>query len=326
MEDSFSDTTHQEIWTRHNYCAVINLPFVSKLVERTVVHQDGCHIKTYCPLPICTSAYREGHSTESALLKVPADILHNMEAQKVTLLILIDLSAAFDTLDHDILITRLQNNFGITGLALEWHKSYLSGRRQCINLNGTHSQEIELKYGVPQGSCLGPVLFTEYTSTLFDTIYSHLNDAHGYADDHTLYLSFSSNSLVLQEVALSQNFMESCLLDVRKWMLFNKLKQQLDKVQISSIRVGDSVIKAVDSVRNLGAYFESILSIGPHIDAKCGAAFRQLFSIRRIRRFLTREATETLIHAFIFSHLDYCNAHLTFLRLWSGKVWVFSPR
>ena len=77
-------------------------------------------------------------------------------------------------------------------------------------------------------------------------------------------------------------------------------QQQLDKVQISSIRVGDSVIKALDFVRYLGAYFDLILSMGPHIDAKCGATFRQLFSIRHIRRFLSREATETLIHAFIF--------------------------
>ena len=251
-----------------------------------------------------------------------ADILHNMEQQKVTLLVLVDLSAAFDTLDHDILLTRLKEKFGITGVALQWHKSYLSGRKQWINLNGTRSAESVLKYGVPQGSCLGPVLFTEYASTLFDVIYSHLDDGHGYADDHQLYLAFCPNSISSQDNAIA--CMESCLCDVKQWMVHNKLKmndsktefiiigsqQQLDKIKFDSIMVGDAVVKAVSSVKDLGAYLDSTLSMEAHISAKCGAASRQLFSIRRIRRFLTREATETLIHAFIFSHLDYCNGLL----------------
>ncbi len=118
--------------------------------------------------------------------------------------------------------------------------------------------------------------------------------------------------------------MESCLLDVKQWMLANKLKmndsktefiiigsqQQLKKIKFNSITVGDAVVKAVDSVRDLGAYLDSNLSMEAHINAKCSSAFRHVFSIRRIRRFLTREATETLIHAFIFSHLDYCNSLL----------------
>ncbi len=205
-----------------NFRPVSNLPFVSKLVERAVVQQDNGHIQANCPLPLCASAYREGHSTESALLKVQADILHNMELQKVTLLVLIDLSAAFDTIDHDILLTRLENKFGINGMALQWHRSYLAARKQCINLNGTRSREVLLKYGVPQGSCLGPVLFTQYASTLFDVIYSHLDSAHGYADDHQLYLAFSPNSVSSQDNAIRT--MESCLSQVKQWMLCNKLK------------------------------------------------------------------------------------------------------
>ncbi len=297
-----------------NYRPVSNLPFVSKLVERAAVCQDNGHIEANCPLPTCASAYRENHSTESALLKVQADILHNMELQKVTLLVLIDLSAAFDTLDHQILLTRLNEKFGITGVALQWHKSYLSGRKQCINLNGTRSVESLLKYGVPQGSCLGPVLFTEYASTLFEVIYSHLDSGHGFADDHQLYLAFSPNSISSQENAVA--CMESCLLDVKQWMVHNKLKMNDSKtefiiigsqqIKFDTIKVGDAVVKAVDSVKDLGAYLDSTLSMEAHISAKCAAASRQLFSIRRIRRFLTQEATETLIHAFIFCHLDYC--------------------
>ncbi len=306
-----------------NYRPVSNLPFVSKVVERAVIQQVNTHIESHCPLPKCASAYRKGHSTESALLKVHADILHNMEEQRVTMLVLIDLSAAFDTLDHNIMYERLESNFGITGVPLQWHKSYLSARKQCILLNGTvRSEESMLKYGVPQGSCLGPILFTEYASTLFQVIYSHLECAHGFADDHQLYLAFSPNSPESQENAV--RCMENCLADVKKWMLVNKLKmndsktefiiigsrQQLDKIEFSSIQVGNSVVKAVESVRDLGAYLDSTLSMESHIEAKCRAAFRQIYSLRRIRKFLSREATATLIHAFIFSHIDYCNGLL----------------
>ena len=175
---------------------------------------------------------------------------------------------------------------------------------------------------MPQGLSLGPILFTEYTGTLFDVIYKHIDGAHGYADDHQLYLAFLPNCVSSQQTAL--RCMETCLSDVRQWMLANKLKmndsktefiiigsrQQLDKIQFDSIKVGDSYVKAVDSVRDLGAFLDNTLSMESHIDSKCSAAFRQLYSIRRIRKFLTREATETLIHAFIFSHVDYCNGLL----------------
>ncbi len=239
------------------------------------------------------------------------------------MLVLIDLSAAFDTIDHDILFNRLETKFRITGEALEWHRSYLSMRKQCVFLNrSVRSEESILRYGVPQGSCLGPVLFTEYASTLFDIIHRHLENVHGYADDHQLYVSFSPKSTALQQSAIA--CMEDCLSDVKQWMLANKLKmndgktefiligsrQQLEKVNFNSIQVGNTVVKAVDSVRDLGAYLDCNLSMEAHIDTKCAAAFRQIYSIKRIRKFLSREATETLIHAFIFSHLDYCNGLL----------------
>ena len=116
-------------------------------------------------------------------------------------------------------------------------------------------------------------LFTEYASTLFDVIYSHLESAHGYADDHQLYLAFSPNSISSQENAI--RCMESCLSDIKQWMLYNKLKmndsktefitigsrQQLKKIQFDSIRVGGAVVKAVESVRDLGAYLDSTLSM-----------------------------------------------------------------
>ncbi len=301
-----------------NYRPVSNLAFTSKLAERAVVKQSVSHTKR----PDCQSSYREGHSTESALIKVQSDILKNMEKQRVTLLVMIDLSAAFDTVDHSILLSRLQHQFGFTGTALKWFSSYLANRTQCVFINGIRSETVNLDFGVPQGSCLGPILYTQYASSLFNVIQKHLINVHGYADDHQLYMSFSPNIVDDQDKAFTA--MENCLLDVKDWMIANKLKmndsktefliigsrQQLKKVEYDFIMVGDTSVKVVDHVRNLGAYFDSSLTMSKHIDVKCRNASMHLYSIRKIRKFLTREACETLIHAFIFSQLDYCNALL----------------
>ena len=146
-----------------------------------------------CLLPILSSAYRQGHSTESVLLKVCADILHNMEQQRVTLLVLIDLSAAFDTVDHPILFQCLEKQFGFRDSVLLWYKSYLSDRKQCIILKDMWSNAFDLPFRVSQGSCLGPVLFTQFASSLFNIFNKHSVCAHVYANDHQLYTDFSPN-------------------------------------------------------------------------------------------------------------------------------------
>ena len=146
--------------TLNNYRPVSNLQFISKVVERTVISQLFTHMNEHCPLPPNQSAYRPMHSTETILVKIQSDILTNMEHQKVTILVLIDLSAAFDTIDTDILCSILSTKFRVKNTALEWFKSYLSSRKLQVSVNGTLSKSFNLPFGVPQGSCLGPILFT----------------------------------------------------------------------------------------------------------------------------------------------------------------------
>mgnify|MGYP000509554728 CR=1 FL=1 len=149
-----------------NFRPVSNLSFVSKLVEKVVASQLKKHMMENNLLQKYQSAYRPGHSTETALMKVQNDILCAVDKQRVVLLVLLDLSAAFDTVDHCILLKRLSSSIGISGTALSWLTSYLQKRTQCVVINGVTSANSEMKYGVPQGSVLGPLLFTIYTKPL----------------------------------------------------------------------------------------------------------------------------------------------------------------
>jgi len=133
-------------------------------------------------------AYRQHRSAKTALLKVKNNILMNMEDRRVMLLVLLDLSAAFDNVDHGILLDRLQFDFGISDSALNWIESYLSNRTQRISMDGVLSNIFNLKSGIPQGSCLGPLLFFLYASKLFKIVESHLFNLHCYADDTQLYI------------------------------------------------------------------------------------------------------------------------------------------
>ena len=175
---------------------------VSKSAEKAVVGQLFRHCSDNAPLPVHQSPYRQFHSTETALLKVQSDILSNMDKQEVTLLVLLDLSAAFDTVDHNILINILESDFGICGDVLKWFRSYLTGRVQRVIVNQQSSKTFNLNYGVPQGSCLGPVLFLLYASRLFEVVKKHLPSVHGYDDDTQLYVSFRPDSFAAQDQAI----------------------------------------------------------------------------------------------------------------------------
>lgn len=305
-----------------NLRPVSNLQFVSKLTERAVFDQLQKHLMRFDLYPVLQSAYRKGFSTETALLKVQNDLLMNMNRQQVTLLVLLDLSAAFDTVDHEILLSRLKVSFGIRGTALDWFSSYLSNRHQRINFNGHLSENFQLHYGIPQGSCLGPLLFTIYSSKLFQIIKNHLPDVHAYADDTQLYLAFSPDNTVGQSQAITA--MERCVEDIRTWMLTDKLKindkktefmiigtrQQLSKISPCHLTVGNTNVTSVNSARNLGTWFDCNLNLQEHINKTCRAAYYHMHNIRHIRKFLTKETTQTLVHAFVIGRIDYCNSLL----------------
>ena len=139
-----------------------------------------------------------------------------MNRQHATPLVLLDLSSPFDTVDHDIMIRRLEMSFRITGTALQWLRSYLSVRSQHVIVNGERSESLNPPFGVPQGCCLGLLLFTLYSSKFLEVIKPHLPEAHAYTDDSQLYLSFKPNNEVNESEAIES--MEFCIRAIRTWM------------------------------------------------------------------------------------------------------------
>ena len=198
-----------------NYRAVSNFSFLSKILERVVVNQLNSHINSSNTSNQYQSAYRF-NSTETAILKIHRDILTSMDTGKITALTLVDLSAAFDTIDHTILLRRLDDWFRVTRKGHDWFKSYLTDRCQRIKLGDCLSSKADLKFGVPQRSVLGPLLFTLYITPLGSMICEHAIPHHLYADDSQLYVSFASRNS-----AAAPNGLQSCLAAVQSWMLMN---------------------------------------------------------------------------------------------------------
>jgi len=208
-----------------NYRPVANLSFLSKTLERIVATQLNDYLEHNNLLPKMQSAYRPRHSTETAILRVFNDIQRSIDNRLEVVLVLLDLSSAFDTLDHEILIDRLQHRYGIDDIALRWFNFYLSGRSQAVMINNITSDVRQLPYGVPQGSVLGPVLFSLYFAPLEVFIRAHGLGLMLYADDTQLYISLNPNN---KDNRLSS--LECCLQD--KWLYRNKLVCNQGKTEI----------------------------------------------------------------------------------------------
>ena len=305
-----------------NYRPVSNLAYVSKVIEKVIAEQLIHHIEVNNLHEPFQSAYKKYHSTETALTRVKNDIIRAITNKEVSFLILLDLSAAFDTVDHKILLNRLHDRMGITGDAHRWFCSYLSDRTQSVSVMGSRSDSVTLSCGVPQGSVLGPLLFGIYTSPLSDIISKHGVTYHLYADDTQLYMSFKPESQSSAET--TANVLERCVEDIRVWMHANKLKLNGDKTEYllignkhqkakiipPIIQIAGSPISTSQTARNLGVVFDDEFNMEAHVTALCKSISYQLFKIGEIPKYLTMENTATLVHSLITSRLDCANAVL----------------
>ena len=184
-----------------NFRLVSNLYILSKLVEKSVFVQLNNYLTVNDLHERFQFAYKAHHSTETALLTITKDILLSLDWGDNVFLLLLDLSVAFDKVNHSLLLSCLENWFGITGTVLQWFHSYLSGRSQFVEINDTKSSVRDLTVSVPQGSILGPILYLFYTAPLAEIIRSHELDYLFYADDTQLYISFKDCDVMLQGCA-----------------------------------------------------------------------------------------------------------------------------
>jgi hypothetical protein len=301
-----------------NYRPVSNLSFLSKILERAVDAQLNEFLSSSNALPLNQSAYRKYHSTETALLKIHSDLCSYIDKGEAALLALLDLSAAFDTVDFGILLTHLETSFCITGTVHKWIKSYLHDRTCFVLINDRRSRTVNLVCGVPQGSVLGPKFWLLYIKDLDRLITDEGLHYHGYADDSQIY--GHCNVLQAEITQLSYKF-TSCISKLIHWMKTNRLQLNPDKTEciwfrssrcqhdnFPSLQIGDVTVHPVRFAKSLGVYFDQSLSYDRQISAVSKSCYFQLRQLRSVCRRLQPDTIKSVLQAFISTHLDYCNA------------------
>lgn len=305
----------------NSFRPISNLSFLSKLIERVVVSQFSAHADTNHLFPARQSAYRRFHSTESAVLVVHDDIVRAIDQGHVVAMALLDLSAAFDTVDHATLLDILSHRFSINGRCLTWFQSYLANRTQVFTTSSTQSAPIPLNAGVPQGSVLGPVEFVAYTEDTSGVLSAHDVLYHLYADDTQAYdhcklsdVPVLINSLTTSIDDLSQSLASHRLQlnESKTEFIWFGTRTSLAKIppQYRTLSVGSSTVSSCDCVRDLGVYLDSELSMKKHVSKIASIGHYHLRRLRQLRNYLSQPVTRQAVTALILSHIDRCNSIL----------------
>ena len=301
-----------------NYRPVSNILTLSKIIEKVASNQLTSYLNTHNLCPKFQSGYLKGHSCETAMVKVSNDIQKMIYEGKMVIQVILDLSSAFDTVDHNTLLNGLEKRFGISGKALDWIKSYLTGRTFAVKIKQVKGCKILLIYGVPQGSVLGPLLFILYISDLPNIVSKHDILLHCYADDAQLYVGFEP----FKNFTNKSNSMKRCINSVDLWMKHNFLQLNVKKTEVLfigrpndfnihhfEIEIGNVNFQSSKSkyVRSLGSYIDSCMSMKPMITECAKSCNFNLRKIKKIRNCLGISSKLLLIKSFILAKLDYCN-------------------
>ena len=298
-----------------SYRPVSNLTFLSKVIENVILNKLVKHLERVGALPDSQSAYRRLYSTETAVCSVINDLILLMDSGSCCILILLDLSAAFDTVRHDLLVEDLRT-IGIVDDALEYIKNYLEGRTYKVKVGNSFSDEKPLLRGVPQGSVLGPILFCIYTIEL-----SHLLDRHGvgfklFADDTQFYM-------MLESVEDTERKLSEIMVDIKTWMDGKQLKLNEDKTEcliigkkndisnmrnIQNLSVNNTLMNVSKSVKNLGVLLDCSLTLKEQISKIVKISGYHLRNIAFVRKYLDEGTVKMLVHNYIISRLDFCNS------------------
>lgn len=292
-----------------NYRPISVLPVLSKALERVIHSRLTSFFDKHSFVIPSQFGFRKQRSTETALLTQKEIILKNFEDRKLTLGVFVDFSKAFDSIAHNILISKLRL-YGVRGTSLSLITSYLQHRKQCVIIDDTSSSLTDITCGVPQGSILGPLLFIMYindiTSICAETQFVI------YADDTSLFFTSADGNEIIQKA-------NRVLHKLHMWSLNNKLKINVQKTNAilfqpknkrvslgSDIYLGTEKVKLVDTVKTLGVYFSTTLNWNNHIDRVRTKISSALGMIRRNKQYLPIQVLYMLYQAMIHSHINYC--------------------
>jgi hypothetical protein len=302
-----SKTGNQSFFT--NYRPISLLTNFSKLFEKVMQIRLTLFIEQCEILYRFQFGFRSKHSTMHSLVSLINNVATAIDRNQIAAGVFIDLSKAFDTLDHEILFTKLQH--GIRGVALQWIKSYFCNREQFVQYNETCSSMEKLKFGVPQGSILGPLFFILYINDLPNAL--ELSKSYLFADDTSIY--YSNSDIKQLEFVLNSELRK---LDI--WMKSNKLSVNISKTNYIIFRprqkkinlnlviqYNNQMITQKQYIKCLGVYIDEHLSWKEHINYICNNIAKSVGIIYRSRYRLSSATRLSLYYTLIYPYLTYCN-------------------
>lgn len=293
------------------------LPTMSKVLELIVHSQLSEHIRKFNILPPIQSGFRQKHSTTTALMKISNDIARNIDNSEVTYLVLLDYSKAFDVINIELLVAKL-HYYGCDLHTLNWFRSYLTGRNQQVIINGVVSNRLPVTHGVPQGSILGPLLFSIFTSDL-PSILTPECCIHMYADDTQLYMSSALHSVDSTITKLNVNLSLVYQWSSENGLILNPKKSAALCIGTSAacakeshyrhtdLKLWDCTIKIGGVAKNLGVTIDNTLSFEKHVNKKCSLCYFKLKSLYKFKYILPSDTKWNLVNSLVLSNLDYCS-------------------